>query len=81
MIEPYEPYIEQLLRDEPWRAEAGAPTTPCLGSLSYDGTHFWLCSCGRIGRMPIVAHFPHGGHTKAFFRRFVRALRPSARVA
>lgn len=81
VIEQYKPFIEELLHNEPWRAEAGADTTPCPGSLSYDGTRFWLCSCGRIGRTPLVLHSSAGGHTKAFFRRFARALRPSALAA
>ena len=80
MIEQYKPYIESLLRNEPWRAGQGDTTSLCAGSLSYDGTRHWLCTCGRIGTMPLVQHFALGGAAKAFFRRFARALQ-SPRLA
>lgn len=49
IVEPYKPYIENMLRAEPWRGDAG-PAGLCDGHITWDGTRFWLCTaCGRIG--------------------------------
>lgn len=58
MIEQYNPYIEKLLRNEPWRA-VGEGKTLCHGRLDWDGTKHWCCSsCGRIGTSPTPLHLP-----------------------
>lgn len=58
MIEKYNPYIENLLLKEPWRAGEGVGNTPCTGSLDWDGSRYWMCTCGRIGCSPNPLHLP-----------------------
>lgn len=84
VIEPYKPYIEGLLRNEPWRAGPGDTTSLCPGTLSYDGSRFWLCSCGRIGMGPTTQHFALKAkepEVVALFRRIARALKTATVVA
>jgi len=55
------PYIEQLLRIEPWRGEVGSTTGKlCTGgipALEWDGSKLWHCvCCGRIGHSQIPHH-------------------------
>lgn len=82
MIEAYEPYIEQLLRNEPWRAVGSADSPFCHGVLDWDGTPFWCCrACGRIGRANVTAHTAPvhpGGDARSFVRRFMRAIQKGA---
>lgn len=83
MIEQYKPYIEGLLRTEPWRAGPGDIESPCSGALSFDGTRWWLCtSCGRIGPTSFLHHFkvkqsPYEVFLKRLVSRFFEPLLPA----
>lgn len=81
MIEKYQPYIERLLLNEPWRAGEGDIKSPCSGALAYDGTRFWLCACERIGVTPTVAHFPvKVPVTVSLFRKVARFMKQPVTV-
>jgi len=58
-IEAYKPYIENLLRAEPWRAEPSNVDELCSGAFDWDGSKYWCChECGRIGSSPVPLHRP-----------------------
>jgi hypothetical protein len=58
IVEAYRPYIEQLLNNEPWRAEEGEGT-PCPGAINWDGSRYWHCTaCGKVGTCTSQVHAP-----------------------
>ncbi len=58
IVEAYRPYIEQLLNNEPWRAEEGEGD-PCPGAIDWDGSRFWHCTaCGKVGTCTSQVHAP-----------------------
>lgn len=56
MIEISTPFIEELLVEEPWRAEADTGQMCEAPDIDWDGSAYWVCNtCGRIG----TSHTPH----------------------
>ena len=81
MIEQYQPYIERLLLNEPWRAGEGDTTSLCSGILTYDGTRFWRCECERVGVTPTTQHFPvKVPKVVTLLRRIARAIKAPVTV-
>ena len=78
MIEDYDPYIEKLFLNEPWRSGDGDTASPCSGTLTWDGSPFWLCTkCGRVGRTTFSLHYPAESPDRVvqkFFYKLLHAL-------
>ncbi len=77
MIERHAPYIDDLLRAEPWRVGPGVGGAPCRGALAWDGGERWLCACGRIGHHAFLLHLPvahPAARLLSAFARFARAV-------
>ena len=81
LIEQFKPYIEDLLRSEPWRAAVGDRNVLCRGNLDWDGTERWLCQeCGRIGTAGMTLHAPALDLKKLLFAFFEHLFTTIARV-
>lgn len=59
IVEPYSPYIENLLQAEPWRASQGTKQELCDGTIDFDGSPYWCCQkCGKVGTSSFQIHHP-----------------------
>jgi hypothetical protein len=59
IVEPFRPYIQNLLQAEPWRGGYGASSELCPGDIDWDGTAYWCCKkCGKIGTSVTQYHAP-----------------------